>query len=176
LQRLIELYPEQHADDSAYAQLARVHRELGELAEEEAMLNRVAELCADAPSAYERLMTIAADRKDWKTVLANAERFLAVNPLMPAPHKYAAEANEALGNAVAAIASYRSLLQLDPPNLAQAHFRLARLLRQTGDREAKRHVLLALEEAPRFRAALDLLLEMNPEPSSRRGVPKDPKP
>ena len=35
---------------------------------------------------------------------------------------------------------------------------------------------LALEEAPRFRAALDLLFEMNPEPSPPRGVNKQPKP
>ena len=176
LLRLIELYPEQHADDSAYAMLARVHRELGEDAEEEAMLKKVAELCADAPSAYERLMSIAEERKDWKMVLANAEKFVAVNPLLPAPHRYAAGANDALGNRAAAIASYRALLKLNPPNPAQAHFHLAKLLHETGDREAKREVLFALEEAPRFRAALDLLYEMNPEPSPPRGVIKPPKP
>jgi tetratricopeptide (TPR) repeat protein len=176
LLRLIELYPEQHAEDSAYAQLAQVHRQLGEFAEEEAMLKRVAELCADAPAAYERLMAIAAERKDWTTVLANADRFAAVNPLLPAPHRYAADANEALGNQRAAIANYRALLQLNPTNPAHAHFRLATLLHKAGDPVAKRHVLLALEEAPRFRAALDLLLEMKPEPSPTRGVPTQPKP
>lgn len=176
LLRLIELYPDQHSSDSAYAQMAKVHRKLGELSEEEAMLQKVAELCADAPDAYDRLMEIAAQRKDWKAVLANAERFAAVNPLLSAPHRYAAEANEELGNRAPAIAAYRALLKLDPANPAQVHFRLARMLKAGGDREARRHVLLALEEAPRFRAALDLLLEMNPEPSRSRGVPKDPKP
>ena len=176
LQRLIELYPEQHAADSAYAQMAKVHRRLGEFVEEEAMLQRVAELCADAPEAYDRLMEIGLQRKDWKAVLANAERFAAVNPLLPAPHRYAAEAHEALGNRSPAIASYRALLQLQPSNPAQVHFRLARLLKAAGDIAARRHVLLALEEAPRFRAALDLLLEMSPEPSASRGVPKVPKP
>lgn len=176
LRRLIELYPEQHASDSAYAQLAVVHRKLGEEAEEEAMLQRLADLSSDAPDAYERLMTIAAERKDWKTVLANAERFAAVNPLLSAPHQFAAEAHEATGNPGAAIASYRVLLQLEPPNLAKTHYRLAKLLHAARDHDAKRHVLLALEEAPRFRDALELLLAMKPEPSLSGGVPKNPTP
>jgi len=41
------------------------------------------------------------------------------------------------------------------------HFRLARLLRQRSDPAAKRHALQALEEAPRFRDAHRLLLEIN---------------
>jgi len=41
------------------------------------------------------------------------------------------------------------------------HFRLARALHATGQpAEAKRHVLLALEEAPRFREAQQLLLQL----------------
>jgi tetratricopeptide (TPR) repeat protein len=176
LRRLIELYPNQHAADSAYAQLARVHRQLDERSEEEQMLKKVAELSAEAADVYERLMAINAERKDWKAVLGYAEQYAAVNPLLPAPHRYAAEASEALGNGKAAISSYRALLQLNPPNPAQTHFRLGKLLHATGDKEAKRHVLLALEEAPRFRAALELLLEMNPEPLRARGVLTEPKP
>jgi hypothetical protein len=55
------------------------------------------------------------------------------------------------------------LLQLDPPNPAEVHFKLARLLYRTGEPSARRHVLRALEEAPRYRAALGLLLEMENE-------------
>jgi tetratricopeptide (TPR) repeat protein len=178
LKRLIELYPEQHAPDSAYAQLAKVHRELGETTDEEAMLNKVAELSAEAPDVYQRLMMLAAEREEWKTVLSHAENLSAVNPLLAAPHEYAAKAHEALGNATSAINRYRALLQLNPANPAQTHYRLGKLLHENGGgADAKKHVLLALEEAPRFRAALNLLLQMNPEPSLGGGVPnKDPKP
>lgn len=161
LRRLIALYPDQHEADSAYAMMARAHRELGETKEEEAMLGKVVELCADAADAAARLMEIAAARKDWKTVLANAAHFNAVNPLAPTPHRFAAEAAEALGDKPAAIASYKALLALDPLDPAEMHFRLALLLHATGKPEAKRHVLLALEEAPRFRPALELLLEIS---------------
>ncbi len=171
LQKLIALYPEQHEEDSAYALLARVHCELGETDAELAMLNKVVTLCDDAPDACARLIELAIARKDWRAVIANAERFAAINPLIPAPHRSAAEAHEALGETTAAIASYRTLLRLDPPNPAEFHYRLARLLHTTGDTAAKREVHLALEETPRFRAALDLLLALDEGKTSKPAKP-----
>jgi len=161
LTKLIALYPEQHDAEGAYALLARAHRELGEAAEEEAMLNKVAELCSDAPDAYARLMEIAAARKDWPVVLTHAERFLGVNPMSATPYRAIAEAREATGGKAAAISAYRTVLALEPPDPPEIHFRLARLLHSTGDAAAKREVLLALEDAPRFREALALLLELD---------------
>jgi hypothetical protein len=46
------------------------------------------------------------------------------------------------------------------------HFELAQLLHRTQDPEARRQVLLALEDAPRYRDALALLLEINQTPTS----------
>ena len=170
LRRLIELYPEQHDADSSYALLARAHRELGETDEELAMLAKVMTLSSDAQDACARLMELAAARKDWRGVVARAGQFTAINPLSPLPHRAEAEAREALGEKPAAIAAYRALLALDPADPAEIHYRLARLLHATGDADAKRHVLQSLEEAPRFRAALALLLEINAQPSAKSGV------
>ena len=170
LRRLIELYPEQHDADSSYALLARAHRELGETDGELAMLAKVMTLSSDAQEACARLMEIAAARKDWRGVVARAEQFAAINPLSPLPHRAEAEAREALGEKPAAIAAYRALLALDPADPAEIHYRLARLLHATGGAAARRHALQALEEAPRFRAALSLLLEMNAQPSAKSGV------
>jgi uncharacterized protein HemY len=55
----------------------------------------------------------------------------------------------------------RTLLRFDPANPSDVHFELARLLQETGDPAARREVLLALEDAPRHRAALSLLLEID---------------
>jgi tetratricopeptide (TPR) repeat protein len=86
---------------------------------------------------------------------------LAVNPLLPGVHRELATAAEALLDPARAIPSYRALLRMDPVDPAQAHFRLASLLREQADlKSARRHVLMALEEAPRFRAAHRLLLEI----------------
>jgi tetratricopeptide (TPR) repeat protein len=161
LQRLIELYPDQHNEDSAYMMLSKVHKELGESEEELAMLKKVAELSADATDAYARLIQIGIERNDWPFVIENAARYEAVNPLSPLPHRAAAEAHEALGAGPAAIKDYQTLLALDPNDSTDIHFRLARLFHKERKPEARRHVLLALEEAPRFREALQLLVEIN---------------
>ncbi|MEA3209195.1 MAG: hypothetical protein QOE70_2252 [Chthoniobacter sp.] len=172
LKWLIELYPNQHDADSAYAQLARAHRELGETEAELALLTQLADLAADATEAFERLMQLHAARQAWPKVLDYAARYRAVDPLRPEPYRYEAEASEASDKKPAAIAAYRTLVELGPGDPAEIHFRLARLLHATGDAAAKREVLLALEEAPRFRAAHQLLLEITDKPSPAAGVEK----
>jgi len=177
LQKLIDLYPDQHNTDSAYAMLAEVHRMLKEHDQEIAMLNKLIELNSDAVDAFERLMQIDAEHQDWPGVLANAARYSAVNPLSPIPHQFAADAHEKLGEKLGAIAEYRTLLQIGPSDPAEIHYRLARLLHSVGDAAAKREVLLALEDAPRFRAALQLLLGIDepggkPAPAASTTDPK----
>lgn len=54
-----------------------------------------------------------------------------------------------------------ALLQMDPIDPADMHYRLGCALRRTGDLPAaKRHILMALEEAPRYGAAHRQLLEI----------------
>lgn len=161
LQKLLELYPEQTGADNAYALLAEAHRALGETEPERETLAKLAARDADAVEAFLRLMELAALGRDWPAAARNAQRLLAVNPLLPQPHRYLGRASEEQGKREAAISSYRTLLLLDPPEAAEIHFRLARLLHQTGDPAAKRHVLQALEEAPRFRDAHRLLLDLS---------------
>ncbi len=175
LKKLIEDYPNQHDADSAYAMLARAQRELGETDAEIATLTTLADLAADATDAFERLMKLHAARQAWPRVLDYAARYQAVDPLRPEPYRYAAEASEATGKSPAAIAAYRTLLQLGPADPSGTHYRLARLLHAAGDAAAKREVLLALEEAPRFRAAHELLLEIAGKPSPAGGVGKETK-
>ena len=93
----------------------------------------------------------------------NAERVLAVNPLLPGPHRSLALANETQGRKDDAAKSWRTLLQLDPEDPAEAHFHLARLLKENEEGKAKRHLLMALEEAPRFRQAHRLLMDWKNE-------------
>jgi tetratricopeptide (TPR) repeat protein len=168
LATLRKLYPDHVGEDNAYTLLARVHRELGETEDERSVLEEWAARSGDATEAYLRLMELAAKAEDWEAVRKNARRMLAVNPLVRTPQEYLANAAEALNDRPEAIAAYRAVLNLEPFDPAETHYRLARLLHQQGDREeAKRHVILALEEAPRFRAAHRLLLEVvNPPQSS----------
>ena len=68
------------------------------------------------------------------------------------------------------------LLQLDPPDLPGIHYRLAKQLQATGDLAGARlQVLQALEDAPRFRAAYELLSKLpSPEAATGAGAPPFP--
>lgn len=163
LRRLLRLCPEYVGSDNAYQMLALVHRRLEESNDERRVLEKYANRSADALSAYLRLLELQRQQEDWPGLRRNAERALAVNPLIAPPYRAMAEAAERLDDADDAMAAYRALLTLDVSDRAHVHFRLARLLHDAGHAQAKRHVLLALEEAPRFRAAHALLLEIRRE-------------
>ncbi len=94
---------------------------------------------------------------------------------------YDAKVHSLLGDAAlegenwpAAIAAYQVLLGLNPPDPAGAHYNLARALFGAGKKaESKRETLLALEIAPTFEKAQQLLLKLNerkeewpPDPSA----------
>ena len=175
LEQLTDLYPEFTGSESAYHLLAKAQRGLGHTKAERQVLARWAEKDATAVEAYLRLMELAAAAQEWPAVATNAERYLAVAPLTPAPHRFLGQASEHTGAAQTAIQAYNSLLQLDPPDPADVHFRLAQLLQQARDPAARRHLLQALEEAPRYRAALRLLLDMSPDlPAAKTNAPAAP--
>jgi tetratricopeptide (TPR) repeat protein len=173
LQTLIDLHPNQRGPENAYALLASVHQQLKQHDQERKILSRWAALDHEAVDAYLRLMELSAEAEDWPAVAQNADRLLAVNPLLPRPYLALAEASESMGNAEVAISAWRRALLLGPMDPVQAHFRLARLLHQQGDPDARRHILQALEEAPRFREAHRLLLEL---PEARPGLERERAP
>lgn len=161
LEAAAALYPGFAEVGGPYLLLAAAHRELGETDAERAMLEKHVALSAEAVEPRLRLIELATKANDWKAVRAQAEQVMAVNPLTPAPHRHLAAAAEALGERSAAIESHRTLLKLDPLDAAEHHYRLAKLLAEDGQLADARHsVVRALEEAPRYRAAHRLLLEI----------------
>lgn len=172
------LYPNDATGDGLYPQLARVHRELQETSEERAVLVRYAELSDDSLSTLERLTELTSQSGEWELTRKYAQRWLAINPLQPAPHRHAAAAAEQLKDHRLAIDGYRALLLLNPVDAAELHLRLATALQRGGDLDdARRHALLALEETPRYRAAHHRLLEIVAEIAKRDGGRKpDSKP
>jgi len=161
LKRAVELYPDYHEGGGAYALLADVHRQLGETSEERAVLERLAELSDDAADAYTRLIELCLEDEDWTAAMAQAERLMAVNPLIVLPHEAVARAARQLGDDARAVDALRALVELEPIDPADVHFRLARSLLAVGDvAAARRETLKSLEEAPRFLAAHQQLLDI----------------
>ncbi len=161
LERLHSLFPSDRSSDNALRQLAAVYRHLEQTEAERRVLLQLAELDGDAVDAFQRLMELAKAEQDWTRLRVDALRMLAVNPLDPDGHEMLSLAAEQLERPEDVVAAQRALLQMDPSDPAQTHYRLARGLQQMGSPiEARREVLLALEAAPRYRAAQELLLEL----------------
>ncbi len=145
--------------------LADVAHQLGDTATERAALTTVAEHEADDVEPVTRLLALTTVVQDWPAITRWAEALIAINPLAAAPWRALLNTHEQAGAAVGAIEDARVLLRLDPPDLPSIHYRLARQLLSTGDLDgARRHVLQALEDAPRFRAAYELLGQLPPIP------------
>jgi tetratricopeptide (TPR) repeat protein len=160
-EKLKMLYPEYVGPDNAYMLLANVFRGIADPAAEHTMLEELAIRDGDAIPAYLRMIELDEATGDWRGAARNARRFLAVNPLVPTPHRALARAAEHLGDREEALTAYRAVALLDDTDPAGVHFHLAKLLREAGKpQEARREVLRSLEEAPRFREAHQLLLEL----------------
>ena len=156
---LIKLFPHQTGGQSnPYVMLARAYRELKEHDAERKTLEIFASMSDDAYPVFQRLAELAVENKDWEAVRINCERILEVNPLLPETYRHLAIAAEAQNKKSLAIESWQTLLNLDPLDPAEAHYHLALLKKEKNNSTAKKHLLMALEEAPRFRKALKLLL------------------
>ncbi len=141
--------------------LAQVAAKAGDTATERAALTAIAEHEADEVGVVTRLLALAAAAKDQPAVRRWADAWLAINPMAAAPWRALLGADESAAAGPAAIEDARVLLRLDPPDLPNIHFRLAKQLQAAGDLDgARRHVLQALEDAPRFRAAYELLAKL----------------
>ncbi len=179
LEKLKASYPEYVGPDNPYLLLAAVYRRSSDSAAERKVLEELAMRDGDSIPAYTRLMELAEAGGDWPGVTRNARRFLAVNPLTPAPYRELALASEKLGARDEALTAYRALALLDETDPAGVHYHLARLLFEAGQpREARREVLRSLEEAPRFREAHQLLLKLvdHGTPAAATAAPPSPAP
>jgi tetratricopeptide (TPR) repeat protein len=173
LQKIIDAYPDQIGPHSAARRLAEIHHTLGETDEELKILKKLAARDGEALDAYVRLMELDAARDDWKATLENADRARAVNPLILPPNQRQFVALQKLDRPAEAIVSGERLLQLNPPDPTGVHFELAKLMADTAPDAARAHVVQALEEAPRFRAAQQLLLKLGPSKTEDVPAKKD---
>ena len=160
LKKIIELYPQNAGQDSAYVALSQIYRQLGQKQEEKNILEKLCEHSSNSIFAYTRLMEIAVEEQNWQEVVKNCERYIAVNPLVDSVQLQLSRANEELGNDEPAVNGYKKLLRLDYPDQAELDYRIGRLLEDKNPEEAKRYVLSAIAEAPRFRDAQRLLLKI----------------
>lgn len=154
-------FGEKQANVTVLRLLARVHQSLGELDEELKTLSAVDRSSDGELDVYNRIIELESQDKNWKAVCDAANRYLAINPLRIEPYRILANAGEQLKDFSVTSRALECLLEFDTTDIAATHYRIAKIrLAQNNLPDAKRHVLKALEEAPRYRDALTLLLKI----------------
>lgn len=160
LKKLVEIYPEYLGSDNASLRLAKLYQQQKQFNDEQRCLEQHAQHNPNALTVYQRLAELYQQQGNWAAVYRVAQSANAINPLNRDTQQLLAEACIQLERRPEAIQAWRAILALKPHNKAEVHYQLARLLQQENMNLAKRHTLIALEEAPRFRAAHQLLLQL----------------
>jgi len=174
-QAYIDLLPEYIGPNNGYRMLATAYRAMDQPAKEALTLRKLARLDATATPAYQRLLEIDLADKNWEPLLENADRQLAVDPFLKTAHYCRACAAQGLGKEEDAIYSFEKLLKLGPSSPAEVNFQLAKLYLDDNEAQAKRYLLDSLVDAPRFREAHSMLLNLSDKPEEPAPEPK-PKP
>lgn len=155
------MFPELGGPESPWLLLAQVHEALGERERALAALvrhNAVDETSYDARLQEARLLEELGRPTEAAAALARAVH---VYPYEADLHRRLAELAAVAGDRALAVRARASVVALGPVDLADALYRLALAQRDAGDpRAARASVLRALEVAPNFEPALELLLEL----------------
>jgi cellulose synthase operon protein C len=155
------IFPEYTGPNSPHRLLHEIHVRGGDQrAAADALrgLLRHDETDYDAHIALADLLEELGDRREAAAVL---EAAMYIHPFDPQVHVRMAGLFSATGQHAKAVRERRAVLALDPVNRADALYRLAAALDDAGDRdEARRQVLRALEIAPNFADAQELLLRL----------------
>ena len=170
----LDLFPQYGGPDGAHWFLGRIRQEEGDataaVTHYRALL-RLNESHYDARLALEEALLGAGDDAGAAAALRDLAH---VHPYEIEDHERLAALMEATGDLDGATLERRAVLALGPVDRATAHFQLARTLHLKGDRAAARSaVLAALEIAPNYEEALDLLLELRREGPGQGGL-RDP--
>jgi tetratricopeptide (TPR) repeat protein len=159
--RAIEIFPDYTLGGSPYLLLARAYDEGGKRPDALKTLQKYREMGGWDPEALRRLAGWLDEVGQSAQALEVMNALLFIEPLDAPLHARLGERFNASGKPNESLREYQVLLALDSHDSATAHFGMARALNSLGNRaESRQHVLEALETAPHFRPAQELLLDL----------------
>ena len=145
--QIIKFVPDNREEFNPYQVLADACKGLNDPIGERAALLKLYSLDANRSEAAVRILKL--DTSDAQS----ADRVLETNPFQDQAYRSLAKANSTQKD-------YASLLALEPRDATRLHYQLAVILKDSDPEAARRHVLQALEDNPRFKLALELLVSL----------------
>ena len=157
----LELFPGYGGPGGAHWFLGRIREEEGDTAAAVAHYRAFLALNESHYDARVALAGLLSGGGDGAGAAEVLRQLAYIHPYDIENHEHLAALLEEVGDLDGAVVERRAVLALRPVDRAAAHYRLARMLHLKGDRTAARSaVLAALELAPNYEEALDLLLEL----------------
>jgi tetratricopeptide (TPR) repeat protein len=164
--RAVEIFPDYTLSGSPYLLLARAYEDAGKRPDAIKTLQKYRELGGWEPEALRELASWLDEAGQAPQALELWNALLLIEPLDAPLHAKLGERLNSGGKPADSLREYQVLLALDTQDSASAHFGMARALNSLGNREESRqHLLQALETAPHFRPAQDLLLDLTGKPA-----------
>jgi tetratricopeptide (TPR) repeat protein len=161
LSKALALFPDYGGDNSPRFYLAMMDREEGDAKGAAEALARFTAINERHYRAHLELAKLLEAQGDRAAAAATLERALYIWPYDPAVHERLAALEGAVGDRAGVVRARRALVALDPVDKPEALYQLAVALESAGDAAgARREVLRALELAPRFQRAQELLLRL----------------
>lgn len=161
LERAAELLPVAVGDDNPNRMIAVIAIEQKDTARAITALEAMLKVDSNDVESARQLMTMVAPTNDQARLASAAERVVALDPFDANAQGIAGRIALQRRDGVRAVRAFRAALASAPADKASAHADLAEALLITGERvEARRQVLAALEIAPAFERAQDLLLKI----------------
>jgi len=159
--RAQDLIPEFAGGNSAYWYLAELYSQEGRTDEAARQLRRMVAINADHYEAHLKLAELLTSLGDTAQATEILSRAIYIYPYDPTLHTQLAKLYETSDRWNMAAGARASVLALEPVDMAEAHYRLAYAHAKAGDdSDARYQVLRALEIAPNYYDALELLLEL----------------
>jgi tetratricopeptide (TPR) repeat protein len=164
LERAKALFPQYGGDDSPTWYLAQIYIKRGDTQRAATELKQVVASNEANYAAQTALADALQKLGDTKGAAAALSAALYVNPFELPVHQRLAELAKASGDLRLAVRERRAIVALAPVDRPEALYQLAVAYREAGDSaSARRTILRALEDAPNFEKAQNLLLVIHDE-------------
>jgi tetratricopeptide (TPR) repeat protein len=160
-ERAVKLAPMITGAESAYMQIVEVAMARSDKPRAAQTLEAMLHYEHTAIDAARQVVMLIEGEKDQERLKRALERVVAIDPFDSPSHTTLGRMALASGQTAEAVRNFRVALAAGPVDRASAHADLAEGLLSAGDRaEAKRQALAALEIAPTYERAQDILLKL----------------
>lgn len=164
--RASEIFPDYTLQGSTWLLLAQAYDKTGKRPEAIRTLQRYRELGGWDPGALRKLAEWLDEAGQSAQTAEILNALILIEPLDATLHAKLGERYQESGKPSEALREYQVLLALNAHDTAAANLGIAKAFQSLGDRaNSRRHLLEALETAPHYRPAQDLLLELNGKPT-----------